>query len=76
MPKYRVYLQAVASTSIEVEAADKDEAYELATSGDLPTICAHCSGWGRSQNLDLSEVWEIPGDDVEQGVEEVTSADA
>ena len=34
MPKYRVYLQTVASTTIEVEAEDKHEAYELATEQD------------------------------------------
>lgn len=74
MPKYRVYLQTVASTTIEVEAEDKNDAYEVATSGRMPTICAQCSGWGKDQNLDLNDVWEIPDDDVEQFVEEVAEA--
>ena len=75
MPKYRVYLQTVASTTIEVEAEDKDDAYDKATSGDLPTICAQCSGWGNSQNLDLGDVWEIPQDaTIEEYVEEVAEA--
>jgi hypothetical protein len=73
MPRYRVYLQTVASATVEVEAEDKNEAYELATCGDLPVICAQCSGWGRKQSLDLGDVWEIPDDDIEQGVEEVQS---
>ena len=44
MAKYRVYLQTVASTSVEVEADDKDAALEAALSGEMPTICALCSG--------------------------------
>lgn len=70
MPKYRVYLQTVASTVIEVEAEDKNEAYELAVDQDMPTICAQCSGWGGRQNLELGDVWE-GDDDIEKAVEEV-----
>jgi hypothetical protein len=70
MPKFRVYLQTVASTTIEVEAEDKHEAYELATSKKMPTICAQCAGWGGRQNLDLNDVWE-GDDDIDKAVEEV-----
>lgn len=70
MPRYRVYLQTVASTVIEVEAEDKNEAYELAVDQRMPTICGQCSGWGNSQNLELGDVWE-GDDDIEKAVEEV-----
>ena len=66
MPKYRVYLQTVASTTIEVEAEDKNEAAELAMSGSLPTICAQCAGWGGQQNLDLNDVWECDEETIEE----------
>ena len=36
MAKYRVYLTAVASTTVEVEASDGDEAVEVALSTPLP----------------------------------------
>lgn len=36
MPKYRVYLVTVASTTVEVEAADGDAAVEAAFEGELP----------------------------------------
>ena len=36
MARYRVYLTAVASTTVEVEASDGDEAVEIALSGILP----------------------------------------
>jgi hypothetical protein len=73
MPKYRVYLETVASTTIEVEAEDKDEAYEFVASANMPRICGQCSGWGNDQNLELGDVWEIPQTmSVEEAVEEVT----
>jgi hypothetical protein len=73
MPLYRVYLQTVATTVIKVEADDKDDAYEKAASGDLPSICAQCSGWGQETNLNLDGEWNLgPGGSVEKGVEEVT----
>ena len=72
MPKYRVYLETIASTTIQVEAADKDEAYELAGAQGMPRICAQCSGWGNDQNLELGDVWEIPqGMSIDEAVEEV-----
>ena len=66
MPKYRVYLQTVASTTIEVEAEDENEAYEIAVSGRMPTICAQCAGWGGDQNLDLGDVWECDEETIEE----------
>lgn len=72
MAKYRVYLQTVASTTITVEAEDKDEALDLALSESMPRICAQCSGWGGKQNLDLADVWDIAeGQSVDEAVEEI-----
>jgi hypothetical protein len=67
--KYRVYLQTVASTSIEVDIVtdglDDEEAREMAIEAafesDLPSLCAHCSGLGSRRNLELGDNWEIPG---------------
>ncbi len=70
MPRYRVHLQTIASVSLEVEATDKDEAYDLAA-GRTPSICGQCSGWGRDYSLDLNDDWEIPGDDIEEYVEKI-----
>lgn len=61
MPKYRVFLAAVANGSVEVEASDEEEAVELVFQEELPWICAQCSGWGRSYSMDLGE-WELEGD--------------
>lgn len=36
MPRYNVYLVAVASTQVEVEAEDGEQAVELAFQQDLP----------------------------------------
>ena len=72
MPKYRVYLQTVASTTIEVEADSKDAAIESALDQDMPTICAQCSGWGSDQSLELGDVWDIsPNLSTEEAVTEV-----
>ena len=67
MPKYRVYLQVVAETVIEVEADDKDDAYDKAMNEPTPRICAQCSGWGNGQNLQLGDDWDI---DQQRGVDE------
>lgn len=53
MAKYRVYLEATSSTTVEVEADSKEEAVELAFQGDLPYACHQCP--------ELSE-WEFPPD--------------
>jgi len=71
MAKYRIYLETTASTAVEVEADSKEEAYEKSGEMDMPRICAQCSGWGNKQNLELGDIWEIPGGDVEQYVEEI-----
>ena len=51
MPKYNVYLLAVASTVVEVEAEDKDAAYEAAYEQGLPYADAFCG-------FDLGD-WEL-----------------
>lgn len=58
MAKYIVYLNTVASTSIEVEADNEDDAMEKAYDSGMPTICAQCSGWNQPHNLDLGDEWE------------------
>ncbi len=55
MPKYRVYLQTVASVSIEVEAEDKEAAIDAAFEEVPSGVCAQCSGWGQKWGLDLGE---------------------
>lgn len=60
MPKYTVYLETCASTAISVEADNKEEAYERALEEAMPNICAQCSGWGNSQNLELGDEWDLP----------------
>lgn len=64
MAKYRVALQTVATTSIEIEVPDDvtdlDEIAELAAGQDMPTICAHCSGmFGHGPSLDMDDAWEV-----------------
>ena len=59
MSKYRVYLQTIASTAIDVEADSKEEAVEAALNEDMPTLCVHCAGWGKEdKNLELGDVWD------------------
>ncbi|MFI9235807.1 hypothetical protein [Streptomyces sp. NPDC053079] len=62
--RYRVHLQTVASTAIDVEVPDDvtdpaeiiEAAYEQ---GEFPTLCHQCSGGLRQrQNLDLGDGWE------------------
>ena len=68
MPKYRVILQTVAETVVEVEADSKEDAYDQALNEPMPRICAQCSGWGDSQNLSInSDGWDI---DQEAGLDE------
>lgn len=67
MPKYRLYYRTGASTYIDVEAANQDEAIEKAEQEfDPPYLCAQCSGWGRP-GVDLGE-WE-PEDGTDAIVE-------
>lgn len=60
MTTYRLWYSASASTYIDVEADDPDEAIDKADEVGLPGLCAHCSGW-RTPGIDLSD-WE-PGED-------------
>jgi hypothetical protein len=59
MAKYTVYLTATASTSVEVDAEDRDDAIEKALSANMPTICAQCSGWGREYSLEIADNWDF-----------------
>jgi hypothetical protein len=65
MPKYRVYLQTVASTTIEVEADDEDAAIDAAYDQGTPTLCAYCSGYNQSHNLDLGDFEPVDDQPVE-----------
>lgn len=53
--RYRVYLQATASTTVEVEAPDRDAAVIAAQESGLPTLCNQCGG-----AVELSDQWEPP----------------
>lgn len=59
MARFIVYLRTVASTSVEVEAADPGEAMDKAYDVAMPTLCAQCAGWGNDQNLELNDAWEV-----------------
>lgn len=65
MPKYVVYLQTTASTSIEVDAEDEDAAIDAAYDHGTPVLCAHCTGFNQSHNLELADDWEVSKDGVE-----------
>ncbi len=61
--KYRVLIQTVASATVDIEVpddvTDPDEIAERALSeGNLPTLCAQCSGWDKGFSLDLGD-WDI-----------------
>lgn len=62
MPKYRVWLTTPAEAAIEVEVPDSvtdpEDILDAAYEGDMPTLCAHCSGWNDSYSLGLGEAWE------------------
>jgi hypothetical protein len=62
MPKYKVFVQTVASATVEVDVpegmTDPNEISELAfNQAEFPSLSANASGWGRSWSLDLGE-WE------------------
>ena len=64
MAKYRVNMQTVATTVIEVEVPDDvtdlEEIAEIAANeGEFPTICAQCAGWGREYSLDMDGEWNV-----------------
>ena len=58
MAKYTVYLTTTATTAVEVDAENPDEALDKAYDAGMPTICAQCSGWGKGYNLDMDGEWE------------------
>ena len=67
MPKFRVYLEAVASTTVEVEADSPEEAAEAAFNEHLPYSCHQCPE---------IEDWYFPPDErstakIENFVEEI-----
>lgn len=59
MAKYRVNFETVASTYVEVEAANEEDALEKAYERGQSSICAQCSGWGQDPGIELGE-WETP----------------
>jgi hypothetical protein len=72
MPKYRVYLQTVASLTVEVEAEDQDAALDAAYQEAPGGVCAQCSGWGQPWSLDFGGEWDIGTDaTLDEAVEEV-----
>lgn len=58
MPIYRVVLQQMASTVIEVEAEDPNSAIDKAIEQEPGGLCASCSGWNNPPGIDLSYDWE------------------
>ena len=66
MKAYTVMYTTTASTVISVEAESEEEARVLADEQfEPPHLCAQCSGWGNSQNLELGEFEQ---DESEDGV--------
>lgn len=61
MPKYRVTFTGSASATVDVETDETDPEViaELAYQEDFPTVCAQCSGWGRSYSLEIPDEWEV-----------------
>jgi hypothetical protein len=62
VPKYRVYLNTVASATVEVDVpdgmTDPEEIVEFAYNhGEMPSLSAQGSGWGQPWSMDLGE-WE------------------
>jgi hypothetical protein len=58
MATYQIYFTQTASTVVNVEADDFEEAIELAYNKLPAGLCAQCSGWGRGPAIDLSGEWE------------------
>lgn len=57
MPKFRVTLQQMASTVIEVDADNPEAAIEAAYA-DEPRLCASCAGHGNPPGIGLDYDWE------------------
>jgi hypothetical protein len=64
MAKYRVSMQTVATTVVEIEVPDdvtdhEEIATRAAEEGEFPTICGQCAGWGRGYSLDMGDEWNV-----------------
>lgn len=59
MPEYTVYLTQTASTAVTVDAEDYDSAVDEAFQDAPASLCAQCSGWGRSAGVELAGDWEV-----------------
>jgi hypothetical protein len=73
MPKYKVFVQTVASATVEIEVPEgvtnPNEISELAfNEAEFPHLSANAAGWGRSWSLDLGE-WEDVTEDGSPVVE-------
>lgn len=56
--KYRVVLEQIASTVIDVEADDIDAAIDEAWQEAPSGLCAQCSGWNNPPGVNLAGEWE------------------
>lgn len=56
--KYRVSMVQTASTMVEVEAEDIDDAIDKAWQEAPGGLCAQCSGWNNPPGVDLAGEWE------------------
>lgn len=64
MTKYRVNMQTVATTVIEIEVPDdmtdpEEIAERAADEAEFPTLCAQCAGWGRNVSLAMDGEWTV-----------------
>ena len=60
MAEYIVHLKTSAFTNVKVEADTVSEAIDKAVDAEMPTLCAHCSGWNEwDPPLELNEEWEV-----------------
>lgn len=56
--RYSVALTTWANTAVVVEASSPDEAKRLAEeSGEFPTLCHQCSGYGHGPSLEIGDEW-------------------
>lgn len=63
LKKYRVDYETVASFTTTVEAESAEDALLVAEDVvEFPSLCAHCSGWGREWELDLGDGWGLSTD--------------
>ena len=61
MSKYTVPLKTGAYAFVTVEADSAEDAVDAVFNGDLPWVCAQCSGWGRQFSLELGD-WDVDDD--------------